>query len=135
MDSVKLKLKQWFENEYDDVSQEEKDFRIQYTVFEREESNEWYMNCICECGDEGIYDVEEIQYSDYTNILFESYKNGFSLTIQEYDSMEGCSDNSSIYAIDLYPDYKPKDFIGKVWVRGGAIGWNYITFETDKVEE
>lgn len=139
LEEVKKQIKNIFD--LSDYRPSERDFRIQYTVFEyagnveTDFSNEsskmdsWYMNCILsETKDEGIYECN-ITYAEQTAIEFASYKGNYQdfLLSGSVDKRK-CSDNQKIYVIDLYPNFVPKHFKGTCITRGGFNGWNYFNF-------
>ncbi len=129
--AVSQNIRKWFETEYKDASEVERDFRIQYTVFEYVKiQKEYYMNStLTEAKNEGIYDAKELAYSETTNVEFWSWKGNYDeFQITDNCDHRGESDSNDIFLIDLYPDHEPKHFKGEVWSRGGFIGWNWLEF-------
>ncbi|XWV25910.1 GNAT family N-acetyltransferase [Tupanvirus soda lake] len=110
-----------------DENEANRNFLIQYSVFEKDDDNEWYLNCILsECQDEGIYDVN-VEYSDKTSVEFDSRKYNYDNFIHtEFVDERGNSDEFKIYACDLFDKFIPRNFKGHCTTRGGFIGWNWF---------
>ena len=112
-------------NEYNEAC---RDFLIQYTVFDNEGSDGWYMNCSIDgTCDEGLYEID-VEYNDTTTVEIWSRKGNFSgFDYYNFEDDRGCSDSDSIYTVDLYDEFKPKNYKGEVCTRGGFNGWNWFS--------
>jgi hypothetical protein len=117
-------------NNFEPKDNANRNFLIQYTVFDNDGGDEWYMNCILsESCDEGIYE-SSVEYADETKILFDSWKGNydeFNHTIMSDN--RGMSNDTYIYACDLYDGFQPKNYKGYCMTRGGFTGWNWFKIQ------
>ncbi|XWV24671.1 putative ORFan [Tupanvirus deep ocean] len=117
-------------NDLADDNEANRNFLIQYTVFEDHGDNEWYMNCILsECCDEGVYDVN-VEYSQESNIVFDSHKGNYDDFCHTlFEDERGNSSEDKIYACDLFDNFEPRHYKGTCCTRGGFTGWNWFTLK------
>jgi len=114
-------------------------FFIQYSVFEREagatqSKQRWYLNAIIRTHDEGIYEIDEMEFYKHTSVLCGSYKCNYDPFVARIlCDARGHSTPVRIYAIDLYPGTMPRHFRGEITTRGGYCEWNWFEFSADAV--
>lgn len=134
------KIKTFLRNEiyFHGGSQDDLDFRIQYTCFERNEpdSNVWYMNStIFSTENEALYSIE-VESSDSTFIQFISDDNHYrNFTFTGFQDNRNKSHNTCIYACDLFPDFEPHHFNGICTTKGNITEWNVIKIPKDNEDE
>lgn len=124
---LQQEFKHFIENHFEEGPN--RDFAIQYSTFDRMDNNEWYFNYVdpSQSMDEGLYDIDVRYSKNKTNVEIYSWKgNHETFQLVELQNYQGKSVENMIYAIDLYPEYTPKNFKGSAFTRGGFIGWNYI---------
>ncbi len=144
----KDKLYETLKEEFERITSEDKgankDFRIQFSVFQREfnidNKVEYYLNSTesDSCRDEGIYDVK-VEYADTMDVKFRSWKGNYLEfdydysvpDLSEYEDYHHLddpprSDTRNIYVAELYPGFVPRNYRGEVWTRGGCLGWNWV---------
>ena len=103
-----------------------KDFLIQYSIFEFN-GDEWYMNCtLAKCKNEGIYDIDVEYTNNETTVIFKSWKGNYDdFTHAHCEDHCDSSTPNRVYACDVYDDFEPKNFVGECYTRGGFTGWNW----------
>ena len=124
---VRYQLKDIVEGIVEQYTYTGKDLFIQYSFFECEGNNEWYLNCMLNTKSEGIYDIDRAEDSDSTHIVCNSWKGNYH-TFEYYHMQDnkGCSTDTQVYVVDLYPNFKLKHYNAELWTRGGFTGWNWF---------
>ena len=143
-DFVLESLRDWIDELVASYNDACSNFLIQYTIFRQmdternddgSETQKWYMQCTIEnTCEEGIYDMNLTYADDVTEVKVKSLKGNYDDFMFSTDYMSDdyghCTEYikdamNSICAVDLYPNFVPRDYKGEVTTRGGYTGWNY----------
>lgn len=129
-------LQDWYEDEKEEVGEETAkkalELAKQYGKFEKIGYSAWDYKCtVSNTCCEGIYEVEWVDFADFTCISFDSWKGDYFEVYFETDKLDPIPHDTedTIYAANLYDGFQPKHFQAHVYTRGAFTGWNWVVYE------